>query len=280
MSATIRFRDVFRQYTPVWLLDRLSDGLTTGFSYLWTMIAPLDNAVNFLAEGLQAPWPGQGTPTALNLIGRTRGIIRGQGESDASYTARLQTWLDRATRLGSAEATAKSLQDFLSTHPMVRIVNRAGFWTTLATDGTFSYTTRAWNWDTVSNPERNDPAAPYWSDEWIIIYSPPWAIRGNFGDPGQVYGQQTGKGHLVTRQEYDAILGEIARTKAAHTNVRAIVWSYDATKFDPTNPMSTMPDGTWGRWAYNNGVGPSQCRRDPSCRYWEPSRIVDPEVTA
>lgn len=276
MTAALRFRDVFRRWTTPWLLDRVLDNLVTGYEYLWSQIAPLDNLVDQLTQGLQAPWPGLGTPTALGLIGRTRGLIRGQGESDASYIVRLQGWLDGAKNLGSAESTCKALQIYLSTHPMVRIVNRAGFWTTLDTSGNFSYTTKAWNWDTVSNPERNDPSAPYWSDEWIIIYSPPWAVRGNFGDVGQVYGQQTGRGHLVSRAEYDAILGEIRRTKSAHTNVRCVIWSYDSTKFDPTNSLSTMPDGTWGRWGWK-GAAHYPCRRDTTCRYWEPSGLIDPE---
>lgn len=274
MSTDLRFRDIFRDWTPPWLLDRLIDKLTVGYSYLWSMIAPLDDAAEELIQGLQAPWPGLGTPTALSLVGASRGMIRGQGESADSYAKRLLTWRTRAKRLGSAEQIASDLQNYLSTHPMVRVVNRAGFWTTLATDGTFSYTTKAWHWDDVSNPERNDPDLPFWSDQWIIIYSPPWVVAGDIGVDWGPIGRQTGIGHLVSRNEYDTVKALISETKAAHSNIRCVIWSYDDTKFNPLDDTSTMPDGTWGRWAYGDV---RTARRDPTCRYWEPSQLVDPE---
>lgn len=273
MSAAYRFRDAFREYTPRWLLDRTVDKLVNGYAFLWTLISGLDNLTDFAVQGIQAGYPGLATPTALAQIGRTRGIIRGQGESDDDYSARLLTWWERAQRLGSAEAIATDLHEFLSTHPVVRVVNRAGVWVSCASDGTLEKvgphavdpTISAWDWDSLSNPERNDPAAPYWSDLWVIVYSPPWTVDGTYAD-GDVFTEGgLGVGQDVSRNDYEQIKALIRTAKSAGSCVRAVIWSYDATKFDPHNGASTLPDGTWGRWGYGD---PRTCTRDRSCRYW------------
>jgi hypothetical protein len=266
MTDNVRFRDAFRQFTVPWLLDRVQDGLVTGFELLWTMIAPLDNAMEVLVQGLQAPWPGQGTPTALAQIGRSRGIRRGQSESDENYIARMLVWLDRARDIGSAESIALAVHEFLEGHPRVRVVNRAGHWVTCETDGTFTFADTPFDWDSVSHPVRNDPDFPWWSNEWVIVYSTPWAITGNIGDPGLTFGHETGIGHLVGREDYDAIRALIASTKAAHSKVRAVIWSYNDTDFDPAGG-GLMPDGTWGAWGFGDPRTPT---RDTSCRFWEP----------
>jgi len=280
MSSPVRFRDVFREYTPTWLLDRTVEGLVVGYSFLWVLISGLDNLTDYAVQGLKAAWPGVGTSTALSQIGRTRGIIRGEGESDDDYAARLIKWWDRMKRLGAAEAIATELHEFLSTHPVVRVVNRAGVWVTCAADGTLTKegphsvdpTISAWDWDSLSNPERNDPAAPYWSDLWVIVYDPPFAIDGTWGD-GDVYTVRgLGFGQQNTANQYQQICALARTAKMAGSCIRAIVWSYDATKFDPHNAGSTLPDGTWGRWGYGD---PRVCTRDRTCRYWTLDEFED-----
>ena len=265
LLGTARFRDEIRKWIPPWLSDRRQSGLTYGFRFLWVMISVLDAAVEMLVQGLSAAWPGVGTYTALPLIGRTRGILRGEAETDASFSSRLIAWLDTWRGAGSALTLAKQIQAYLGNTPRVRIVNRAGFWITLDSDGTVTTAQQAFNWDGTSHPERSG----FWSEMWIIIYPTQWALTGNWGD-GRTWGQPEGLGHANNRVEYDAVNNLIAQWKAAHTKVRSVIWTSDSTLFDPTDP-GTLPDGTWGAWGgTGSGSRVISGRNYSTCRYWEP----------
>jgi hypothetical protein len=271
VSVAVRFKDALRSFIVPWLSDRpgQENGKTVGFRVVSTMVEAADMASDMMVQALQAPWPGLGTPTALTKIGRSRGMIRGQGESDDDYAARLRTWLDRWRQAGSMLAIGRSIHEYLANHPRVRVYNRAGACTEIAeTTGDvthFAAGTTAWDWDSVSNPER----AGYWWDLWICVYPTEWADTGLWGD-GRLWGDRdSGIGHIVTREEVDAIKGEIAQYKSAHSHVRAVIWTSDAALFDPTVPAS-QPDGTWGQWSVP-GSDPrvASGRNTTSCRYWE-----------
>jgi hypothetical protein len=262
-----RFRDEIRSYVVPWLSDRktATPERTAGFRYLWSMVAPLDAAMDVLFQGIAARYPSFGTSTALPLIGRSRGLLRGQTDTDAEFAAKLLLWLEKWRHAGSQRQLAIELHEYLGNHPRVRVVNRAGHWVTVAQDGTVTETTAAWDWDSVSNPER----AGYWSEMWIIIYPTRWAIAGNWGD-GRNWGEQdSGLGHLVTGVEHDAVRGLIAQWKSAHSRVRTVIWTSDATLFDPAVPAS-CPDGTWGQWSSGgSGSRVASNRNVTTCRYWE-----------
>lgn len=268
MTAAVRFRDTIRKYIPPWLSDRYTAGKTVGYRLLWSMIAPLDGAADVLVQGLQAPLPNVGTPTALPYIGRTRGILRGQADSDEEYGARLRTWLDRWRSAGSAEALAREIQEYLGNTPKVRIITRGGYWITRETDGTITRDVAPWDWDSVSNPER----AGYWSELFIVVYPTQWSTSGPFLETtgGPRWGEDgLGIGHDASREEYDAIRGLLAQWKSAHTKIRAVIWTSDAALFDPSTPAS-CPDGTWGTWGSGgNGSRVASGRDLVSCRYWE-----------
>lgn len=267
MTVVKRLRDLFSQGAmPWWLSDReLSAKKSVGYRYLWSMVAPLDAHLDILVQGLQASWPGVGTPSALPRIGATRGIVRGQADTDEEYGAKLRSWLERWRNAGSQYAIARELHDYLGNHPRVRVINRAGFWVTMAADGTVSTAQATWDWDSVSNPER----AGFWSELFIVIYPTQWTLTGNWGD-GRLYGaRDSGIGHQVTRKEVDAVRGILAEWKAAHTKIRAVIWTSDAALFDPTNP-GTRPNGTWGQWSYEvAGHRVASGRNTTTCRYWE-----------
>jgi hypothetical protein len=270
MTTTVRrFRDEIRSYVVAWLSDRhyATPELSAGFRFLWSLVAPLDDAMEALIQGIRAPQPGQGTPTAFPLIGRSRGIIRGYGETDASYTLRLIGWLDRWRIAGTAEAVARAVQDYIVSKPKVRVITRSGVWVTAETDGSITRTTAAWNWDATTNPER----AGYWSELWVVIYPTPWAVApGSWGDGGLWgTGDGFGLGHQVTRIEYDAIRGLLAQWKSAHTKISAVIWTSDATLFDPATPGS-LPNGSWGDWSTTGAAARVPNSRNlTTCRYWE-----------
>jgi hypothetical protein len=266
MSDVVRIRDRVRGYVPWWLSDRhYSSGKTVGFRFMWAVISALDVYMQVALEALQSAWPGKGTPTALPLIGRSRGILRGEADTDAQYAAKLRMWLDKWANAGTQRQLAIEIHEYLANRPQVRIVNRAGHWVTVAADGTVTTATASWNWDSVSNPERSG----FWSEMWIIIYPTQWAFSGNWGDGRQWGARDSGIGHRVSRQEVDAVKGLIGQWKSAHSKVRAVIWTSDATLFDPTNP-ATRPDGTWGTWSIGSATRVPSGRNLTTCRYWEP----------
>jgi hypothetical protein len=268
VSVTVRFQDSLRKYVTPWLSERLGFGRkpdkVKGFGFLWGMIQPLDVAAEVLLQGLRARLPGIGTPTALPLTGRSRGMVRAQNETHAEYGARLTTWIDRARILGSQRAIAISVHEYMASRPRVRVVNRAGHWTTVDTDGTITTHDAAtpFTWDTISHPERSG----HWWDQWVIVYvTSQWPKATTYGPAGR----KTGYGHLCSREEYDAIRGEILQHKSMHSYVRAVVWTTDAALFDPANP-ATWPNGEWGAWGTRgSGSRVMSSRNHNTCRFWE-----------
>jgi hypothetical protein len=261
MSNARGFRDSFRSYIPPWAANRLERSV--GYRFLYSLIAPFDVMIQTALEGAQAAWPGKGTPTALPLIARMRGLLQGESETTDHFVARLLKWLETWTDAGSDVQLVTQIHEYLGNSPMVRVVTRAGNWVTIAADGTISRASAAWDWDSISNPERSG----YWSDLWVIVYPCEWLVTAV---GALVDSHELGIGHAVPRVAVQAILGLVAQWKGAHTRVRAIIWSYDATLFDPANMAAPgNPDGKWGEWTkYVAGV--STPARNTTCRYWIP----------
>lgn len=268
MSAHSLWRDAFQRYTPVWLRDRSRSmvGLSVGYRFLYSMIEALDDQAQIMLEGLRAAWPGVGTPTALSLIGKSRGIVRGVGETDDAYAARLQTWLESWALAGSAESIALELHGYLSGGPRVRVVSRFGLCTTCETSGAITHQIAPQSfWDYVSHPER----ALQWWDEWVIVYPDQWSHSPATIGTGTI-GGDLGWGHDVTRQENDAIRAIIDEHKAAHSHVVAVIWCNDNALFDPANPGGSWLDGTCGAWSgRGSGARHVSARSNSNLRIWE-----------
>jgi len=256
------FRDAFLAYTPVWLQNRqdyVSGTLKNAAArMLYSMIFPLDVAVQTILEGLKAAFPGIGTSSALPILGQARGLLQGEGESNAAFALRLINWLTTWQQSVNADGSgvgafadeqmARQIQAYLGNTPTVRVVDRSGQWVTVDPTGVATRAVAAWNWDGTSNPER----AAYWSDIWIIVYPCEWTQAPNFQTrKAAPHTQGYGVGALVQRTASDAILSIVSTWKGKHTTVRAIVWSYDATLCVPGG--SNNPDGNWGEWSKLSG---------------------------
>lgn len=276
MGLLRRFRDALRDRVPVWLSDRRantpsapggppSKDETVGFRFLWAVTAPLDAGAQQLLEALRARFPGVGTATALPYIGRDRGILRGVDDTDADYAARLLGWVERWKIAGSAEALARAMHEYIPGHPMVRAISRAGRWVTVNADGSLVRHAATWDWDSVSHPER----AGYWSELWVIIYPTPYAASGTLGDGRALSDADRGIGHMVARVDVDVVHRLLATWKSAHSLVRCVIWTTDASLFDPATPAS-RPDGTWGDWGKTVSGSRVSARNITTCRYWEP----------
>lgn len=265
------FVETWLAKAPVWMTRPVIK------RFVSAMLLLVDKGVGTLLWGLYARFPGLGTPTALPLIGQSRGMIRGMDDTDQSWAAKLITWLDRWHIAGGQRAIARAVQDYCAGTPKVKVVNRTGRMTTLDSDGTITVEDVTWDWDSLSHPRRNDPDEPFWSEIWIIVYTPPWAIAGPMQTNTPA---DSGIGQLCPRVDVDAIKQLIDTWKAAHTFVRGVLWSYDAALFDPTTP-STMPDGTWGSWSFTPpDEVPSHAQlsgrgllcQSNQLRVWEPER--------
>jgi len=262
MSLTDRrFVDSYFGSVPVWMTRPRGKAFLTAFMLF------LDLCVTVLEESFYARMPGLGTPTALTLNGQMRGMIRGMSEGDTSFANRLITWLDRARAWGTQIGIARAVQDYVFGQPMVRVVNRAGVMTTLAHDGTITTNfSSGWDWDSVSNPERTHFG--FWSELWIIVYVPPWPIAAS-DYPSWYWGtHELGLGLQIPRVDVDALRSQLSIVKSAHTFIRCVVFSYDATLFDPSSP-SSMPDGKWGE-PLLPGNPRRRGSRSRSCRFFEP----------
>jgi hypothetical protein len=276
ISPSGGWRSITARWIVWWLSDRVEEGLFTGYAIWWVVAATLDGLYQMALEGVWASWPGFGTPTALSLIGRSRGMIRGMQESDDSYALRMISWLTRWHHAGSQENLIQAIYEYCLGQPPCFIVNRSGTRVSVASDGTMTTDVITWDWDSLTNPER----AGFWSELWIVVFYPPWAIDGSTL-PAWEWGQpDPGYGHLSPRVDVDAIKGMLVTgpsQHSAHSYVRAIIWSYDPTLFNPSNP-STMPDGTWGEWGYSPTPNAAfqQSGRFLSCRYWEPEPDPNP----
>lgn len=259
-------RDQAVRYVPSWLSDGFPENPSNGHRILFVIGRFVDAGLSALMQGALAA-VGRGTPTALKYVGQARGVMRGRYDTDAQFQTKLSKWIDRAKRQGSQRQLAVEIAEYLG-DARVRVVNRAGHWITCESDGTVTETDAAWDWDSVSHPERNDPDEPWWSDEWVLVY-PAWEVRD--GTLGDLYGADGfALGHYATSQEIDSVKWIVQHTKAAHSCVRAVIWTSDPDRFDPEVPAS-CPDGTWGAWGIYDGDSYVPSGRDlTTCRYWEP----------
>lgn len=239
-DPTFNFVETWVNKAPVWM----TRPIIRKFVSAMLLLCDLGNRV--LLESLYARYPGIGTPTALPLIGQSRGMIKGMDDTDATWSVKLLRWLDRWLIAGGQRAIGLAIQDYCAGAPKVRVVNRYGRMTTIESSGLISWEDVAWDWDSLSHPRRNDVDEPFWSEIFIIVYTPPWAISDELGTNTPA---DSGIGQLCPRVDVDAIRALIEQWKSAHTYVRAVLWAYDATLFDPDTP-ATMPDGTWGSWGY------------------------------
>lgn len=265
MTARVRLRDAFASYATRWLSDR--PGLNVGYRVLWTVAAACDASLEVLVRGIQASWPGVGDPSALGAIGSSRGIVRGLGDTNDAYATKLRTWHDQHRARGSARELARQVQGYLPHRPVVRVITRWGWWTTIDSAGVITTAEAPWDWDSVSHPERNDPLAPWWSDLFVVVCTDPYVKQETLGSGLVIGGTNQGIGHKCPIEQFDALAGLLAEWKAAHSRVRALIWSPDPLYFVPGG--ANVPDGRWGQWSMDVGGVRVVSSRYSDCRFWE-----------
>ena len=251
--------------TPNWLHDRLELGRTQGFRLLASFGSIFDATLQSCIEGVQSSMPSYAARSALASLGRDRRIFRGPLQTHEDYADQLARWIRYHQQAGNAWSVAANLQRYLGPDgPMIRVVNRTGFWTTLNTDGTLEFTHgAAWNWDSETHPERTGNF-----DIWIIVYEPSLAKAGTWGDGAADYwGDGKVFGHDTSAANARAIQKLIAQWKGAAPHVRSIIFSR-AGAFDPADSGSYPTDGLWGNWSKLVG-GIQVPSRSADAHYWD-----------
>lgn len=244
---------------PWWLRYRI--GLERGYRYLWSSALMCDALIHALIEGVQAAWPGYGTPTALSEIGATRGIVKGLSDTNDEYAERLRDWLDAYPRMGSDEAIVRSLHEYLLSRPMVRIVDRHGQWTEIDEAGDVRTFEAPWDWDSISHPTA---AVDRPTDVWVIVYGAAYAHQPDWDALDLTHGI----GHTVPTNERDQAIALLKQWKPAHNFVRCVLWVDDPAELDPEAEVG-LPDGKWGKWGKDDGSGTRVRARNSAFRYWE-----------
>lgn len=263
MSRT--FRDTILRLSPPWLVDEV------GSRFLYSMGVQLDALGDRLVEGMKGSHPDFAAlflQEALPLIGRDRRISRGLDEGPVPYAARLLRFLEDWPIAGNAYAIMAQLRGYLSGHAVkMRVVNQAGAWRTLNSDGSVEYhraNPTNWNWD---------GNASAWSRFWVVIYPPSslWLPGPTWGSPS-LWGGAWGTsgytwGSTATPDQVASVRNIISEWKSAASVCERIIVAFDPDSFDPTSsPGTPMPDGTWGS---HSVASPSRARsRLASARYW------------
>lgn len=255
MSSTQTIRPWFVRVTsfiPSWMTSRPGFQIFAKTLFVWALFC--DVAIQAALEGVRAGFPGYDDRIDnLALIGLSRGLVQGETETPAHFAARLRAWLVTALDMGGDVGMALYLWNYIAGNPMIRVISRNGLFTTVAEDGTVTQEQGAWNWDSVSNPER----AAYWWDYWIVVYpTSEDTSEGFYVDDVGVWGDSLasgltpsadlGWGHTCTRAEVGTIRSIVAAWKGAHINVKNIIWCNGTDLYAPT-PVSGSPDGTWGK---------------------------------
>lgn len=281
--ATAGFRNSLT--VPAWLSDR--PALQYAWRTIWSVAMLFDVMLEGVEQGVASAFPGYGTATALPLIGRNRGLSQGSAQTDDAFAADLRGAVADWQDAGGDYALCKRLQRFIPGTPVVRVVNRGQRWVTLNADGTVTYlsgttipagaytpftyaSTAVLNWDSNSNPGD----AGRWADIWIIVE--------NAGYPAETRSLTTlaatyasfaawaatgfGVGQQVPRADVNAIHAIIQTWKAAHANVKSVIFSY-SSDFDPT--VGPTANGYCEKFSYLTSGTANTAQRPSAGRYWQ-----------
>ena len=246
-----RFRNSFRYLVPAWRAT--GDGERELYAYGLIKDAFLER----VRQGLEARFPTRAAESALELIGRDRGIIRGRSESAAAYAARLVAWrYPRGHRVrGNPFALLSQVRAYFGGTACATIDVRGNL-DELCAAGAESFAVgQSWDWD-------NAPVAPRWARFWLLVGPVDGsAPQPDFDDPGMWADDAPTVGVVgVTPDDCRAIrrLFKAPAWKPAGVRAEWLVF-----RFDGSLPA---PDGPWGTWSADV-AGVREPTRDNAYRY-------------
>ena len=177
-STLIRYRAVILQLVPRWL-RKGSEGAGIAGKFLYAIGINIDASADALVAGVKRRFPGyNGQYDSLPAIGADRRMARGPSELDASYAARLLTWLGpqgHPTR-GGPYAMLTQLYGYWQGTFAMTLVYRTGAAFAMSTSGVITRTT-------IGNPW---PLNTTEQAHWRLFFDWPGTLTtdGLWGDPG------------------------------------------------------------------------------------------------
>jgi hypothetical protein len=127
-SSKFNYRNEWYSLAPPWL--------TTGNAerYIYTLQLCTDLLLEKMNQAIRIRWPGLGDVSQLPYLANDRVLVQGPGESDASFTARLQNAFAAWGLAGAARAALEELQAYMqnlqpgvpSTNVLATIVSSNG----------------------------------------------------------------------------------------------------------------------------------------------------------
>lgn len=230
---------------------------------LWySMDIVSDACLDALYRGMLARFPEYAEEDALVELAKDRRVVRGIGESTASWAARCKRWLDDARHRGSPFMLMQKLSEYIGAGSSFRIVDVAGNWWSRSAAGveTKLLAQGNWNWDSTVS-------ASNWSRFWVIIYpGTRFTVTTQIWGDGSVWGDKTKCwGVSGTPDQHQTIRDIVADWKPNGTKCDTIIYAFDAASFNPASPE---PDGKWGKW-YKVVAGVNVPSRLSTARYAE-----------
>lgn len=263
------FRSILSFLTPSWLYNSdepLGEDPVHEGSLLFHSLSLLSDAFTRRAlEGLESRFPTRAGTAALDLLGDSRGILRGRDETNAHYAARLVSWrYPRGHRVrGGAPALLEQISEYFGG---IRCwtIDKSGNRYTREVDGTLTIEHGVtWDWD-------GEAVTPLWGKFWIgldpnpdrpLIVRWPTFDGGSWG--GLTFEEIVAAGYTLDHQ---GISAQDAAAIKGLVRGGSLLWRPDhaepvflVVRFtDPAVSSFPAPGGAWGTWA----------GRDSTLGYW------------
>jgi hypothetical protein len=256
--------------------------------YLYSIGLSIDILQTKFLQGVLMRMPTLCDESALDFIGQDRLIPRGQSEPTANYRLTLQKSFEAWQTAGTPWAILRqTLRILLDMKPAARLVasrySRVTIPPTLSNSKWDSFAAGAdasgsqpthqvvtpgnWNWDSVEFCH----GTGNWSRFWFILESVgpnAWCNQrtGNWDDYAAIAVDDLDECVDIDASPalVDAIWNAILLWKPANAECVALIISFDATHFDPSQPAGggINPDGTYGSWSTMSGSDQVQSRTE------------------
>jgi hypothetical protein len=220
MAFLLRFETAITRLTPPWLQRSVGGRVMRGIASV------VDEHVDRLSGGVRIRFPGFDPldidPDALALTGRERRILRGPGETAATYASRLRTWWDAHRLRGGPYALLEQLRAFFAaTYPVrMDVVAQSGTRYWMDEDGVITRDSIVWEGDGTGK----------WARIWVFFYltALPASLITHAGDVlvthagDTLIGEALGGGEVS--DEFAALFTAIPREwSAAHIDKTTVV---------------------------------------------------------
>ena len=257
-DVRLLFEFAAKRVSPPWLRRLIGGAVMESFG------VQIDTEVDRNTEGVNLRFPNGNQADALGLIGQERRIIRGIGEGDFTFAARLREWWDAHRIRGNAYALLGQMHAyFLDTlNVPIQVVANSGTRVSIDTAGVITRDSITWNGD------GNYPTK--WARVWIFL---------ELSAPTYELPLLTESGEPVLTEDGETILASVsifALSQSDIDSICAVPREWSAAHIDETHVILLFPGAElWGYQADGTPVG-TWADTDPSPgQVWQSTDPVD-----